>query len=130
MKVDRAPVGAAVGAARDRLYVTNRGAGNVRGRGAADRSEWARIPVGEGPGGCTVDPLTGNLLVANAGANSLTVIEDLLAGRPAAVPEEPRHDLVGTRLPPFALPDLRTGMKRTSREWAERKYIINFFASW
>jgi hypothetical protein len=37
---------------------------------------------------------------------------------------------VGTRLPEFSLPDLRTGQLRSSREWSERKYILNFFASW
>jgi thiol-disulfide isomerase/thioredoxin len=47
-----------------------------------------------------------------------------------ALPTEPQHELLGRRLPPFALPDLRTEMLRTSREWAERKYILNFFASW
>jgi hypothetical protein len=26
--------------------------------------------------------------------------------------------------------DLRTGKLRRSREWSERKYILNFFASW
>jgi hypothetical protein len=98
--------------------------------GATDAAEWARIPVGEGPGGCTVDPLTGRLLVANAGGASLTVVEDLLPGRPSKPPEERQHALVGRPLPPFELPDMRTGLVRTSREWAERKYILNFFASW
>jgi YVTN family beta-propeller protein len=130
MSVDRTPVGVAVASAGDRLYVSNRGAGTVSVLGAADGSEWARVPVGNGPGGCTVDPLTGNLLVANAGGSSVTVVEDLLAGRPAAVAEEHEHDLVGSPLPPFALPDMRTGATRTSREWSERKYILNFFASW
>ena len=98
--------------------------------GTGDGTEWARIPVGEGPGGCTVDPVSGRLLVANAGAGSLTVVEDLLAERPTVSPDEPRHELLGRQLPPFALPDLRTELVRTSREWAERKYILNFFASW
>ena len=70
------------------------------------------------------------MLVANAGAGSLTIVEDLLDGRPAALPEEPQHELIGRRLPPFALPDMRSELVRTSREWAERKYILNFFASW
>jgi YVTN family beta-propeller protein len=130
MKVDRAPVGAAVASAGDRLYVSNRGAGTVSVLGATDGSEWARIAVGNGPGGCTVDPVTGNLLVANAGGPSLSVVEDRLTGPPVATPDEARHELIGKRLPPFALPDMRTGMTRTSREWAERKYILNFFASW
>jgi len=46
------------------------------------------------------------------------------------VPKEPQHELLGRQLPPFALPDLRTEIVRMSREWAERKYILNFFASW
>jgi YVTN family beta-propeller protein len=130
MKVDRTPVGAALGRAGDRLYVSNRGAGTVSVLGVEDGSEWARIPVGDGPGGCTVDPATGHLLVANAGAASMTVVEDLLAEAPAASPQEPQHELLGRQLPPFHLPDLRTGTMRTSHEWAERKYILNFFASW
>jgi hypothetical protein len=98
--------------------------------GAADAGEWARIPVGEGPGGCAVDQSTGWLLVTNAGSSTLSVVEDLVAERPLLPPEQPRHELIGRELPPFALPDLRTGSTRTSREWAERKYILNFFASW
>ena len=54
----------------------------------------------------------------------------LLAARPATAPDQPRHELIGRELPAFALPDLRTGITRTSLEWAERKYILNFFASW
>jgi hypothetical protein len=46
------------------------------------------------------------------------------------LPPEPQQELLGRQLPPFQLPDMRTGMTRTSREWAERKYILNFFASW
>jgi hypothetical protein len=98
--------------------------------GAADSSEWARIPVGEGPGGVTIDHGTGHVLVANAGTGSLTVFEDLLGGRPATASVEQQHELVGRQLPPFALPDLRTELVRTNNEWAERKYILNFFASW
>jgi hypothetical protein len=72
----------------------------------------------------------GYLLVSNAGSASVTVLEDLLDG-PAQKPlPEALHPLVGCRLPDFALPDLKTGQLRRSREWAERKYILNFFASW
>jgi hypothetical protein len=92
--------------------------------------EWARIPVGDGPGGCTVDPLTGQLLVTNAGSGSLTVVEDLLAERPSALAPTPPHKLLGRELPPFELPDMRSGVVRSSLEWADRKYILNFFASW
>ena len=73
--------------------------------------------------------MTGYLLVANAGGGSLTVVEDLLAERPRVVPSVQTDELVGRRLPPFALPDV-SGMQRTSREWSERKFILNFFASW
>jgi YVTN family beta-propeller protein len=130
MKVDRTPVGAAVASAGDRLYVSNRGAGTVSVIGAADGSEWARVPVGEGPGGTTIDHETGHVLVANAGSGSVTVFEDLLGARPTTVKAYKEHELVGRQLPPFALPDLRTELVRTNSEWAERKYILNFFASW
>jgi YVTN family beta-propeller protein len=129
-KVDRTPVGAAVSLSGDRVYISSRGSGTVSVVGADDAGEWARIPVGEGPGGCTVDPTTGRLLVANAGGASLTVVEDLLTGPPAEPEDEPAHGLVGRRLPPFELPDAATGRVRTSLEWAERKFILNFFASW
>jgi hypothetical protein len=46
------------------------------------------------------------------------------------LPHAPPHELVGRKLPEFQLRDMRTGMMRTSREWAEKKYIVNFFASW
>jgi DNA-binding beta-propeller fold protein YncE len=98
--------------------------------GVGDGEEWARIPVGNGPGGCAVDATTGHLLVTNAGSGSLTVVEDLLAERPRMTPREPQNELVGRQLPPFQLPDMRTGIVRSSLEWAERKYILNFFASW
>jgi YVTN family beta-propeller protein len=111
------------------LYVSSRGAGTVSVLGAADGLEWARIPVGEGPGGVTIDG-TGHVLVANAGTGSLTVFEDLLAARPTTFAAHKEHELVGRQLPPFALPDLRTELVRTNNEWAERKYILNFFASW
>ena len=126
--VDRTPVGLAAAARGDRLYVSCRGAGTVSVVGSEGGSEWARIPVGEGPGGCTIDPTTGWVLVANAGSCSLTVFEDLLSG--PAVAADSTEPLLGRQLPPFALRDLRTGEIRTSREWAERKYILNFFASW
>src|SRR5262249_32332577 len=128
-KVDRTPVGAAVSRSGDRVYISSRGSGTVSVVGTADASEWARIPVGEGPGGCTVDPATGNLLVANAGGPSLTVIEDLLTGPPVVHAETPEHELIGRPLPPSELPALK-GLVRPSHEWAERKYILNFFASW
>jgi hypothetical protein len=40
------------------------------------------------------------------------------------------HPLVGSVLPEFSLPDLHDDRLRHSREWAEKKYILNFFASW
>src|SRR5207302_10421822 len=110
--VDRTPVGLAVAPAGDRLYVSWRGGGTVSVLGAEDGSEWARIAVGEGPGGCTVDPATGRLLVANAGSCSLTVVEDLLDG-PSGVAEEEKQPLLGQQLPPFALRHAHTGAIRT-----------------
>ena len=89
-----------------------------------------RIPVGEAPAGIVVDPQTGWLLVSNAGSATLSVIENLITGPMPRSPAPTAHPLVGRRLPSFELPDLRTGRLRHSREWAERKYILNFFASW
>ena len=43
--------------------------------------------------------------------------------------EEP-SPWIGRKLPDFALEDYWTGERRTGREWAEKKYILNFFASW
>ena len=129
LRVGRAPVGLTVGPAHDRIYVTNRGEGTVSVVGVADGREWARIVVGEGPGGVAVDPHDLRLLVANAGSGTLSIVEDLLNGPGAAAPDE-AHPLVGRRLPEFSLVDFRTGERRSSREWAERKYILNFFASW
>ncbi len=70
------------------------------------------------------------LLVANTGSNTLTLVEDLLTGPPARPVPGGDHPLVGRPMPPFALRDFRTGEVRTATEWAERKYIVNFFASW
>jgi len=68
--------------------------------------------------------------VANAGSGTLSIVDDLLAGPPPRPAVEPPHPLIGHKLPEFSLVDFRTGQRRSSHEWAERRYIINFFASW
>jgi len=127
--VERAPVGVAEAPAGDRFYVCNRGAGSISIVGADDGREWARVPVGKGPGDLAVDPVTGWVLVSNAGSASLIVVEDLLTGPSADDVTSAPHPLTGQRVPAFRLPDLE-GRIRESREWAEKKYILNFFASW
>ena len=37
---------------------------------------------------------------------------------------------IGNKLPAFSLEDYWSGEQRTNRDWAEKKYILNFFASW
>jgi YVTN family beta-propeller protein len=128
--VGRGPVGINNSPSGDRIYVGNRGEGTVSVIGAADDLEWARIPVGEAPAGCVVDPRSGHLLVSNAGTATLTIIEDLLSGPVPGAAARPLHPLIGRRLPDFALWDLHERRMRHSREWSERKYILNFFASW
>jgi hypothetical protein len=54
------------------------------------------------------------------------VAEDLLDGPPAAVARQAGHPLVGQRVPAFSLPVPRSGRMRHGREWAEKKYILNF----
>lgn len=133
LSAGRAPVGLAAAPSGDRLYVANRGEGTVSVVGV-DGAEWYRIPVGAAPGGVSVHPEHDRrILVANAGSSTLTVVEDLLLDAAAAArwtQAGTTHPLVGTALPGFALPTLRTGEVRSSREWSERKYILNFFASW
>ena len=125
----RAPVGLTVAPSGDRVYVGNRGAGTVSVIGTEDGVEWGQFPVGDGPAGCVVDPITKRLLVSNAGGGSITVIEDLLTG-PHPRPNRTPHPLVGKRLPAFELIELASGRLRHSREWADKLYILNFFASW
>ncbi len=130
LAVPNAPVGLAAGTAGDRLYTGNRGDGSMSIMGL-DGMAWARVPVGAAPGGVTVhpsDPRT--LLVANAGSGSITIVRDLFDGPPAARLAELTHPLVGRSIPDFSLPDLHTEQLRHSREWSEKKYILNFFASW
>ena len=110
------------------MYACNRGAGTVSVLDAASGRESHRITVGNGPGDCAVDPATGRLLVSNAGSGTLTVVERPWLPPPLAAP--PVHPAVGRPLPEFALPDLRTGRLRRSREWSEKRYILCFFASW
>lgn len=130
LPVPNAPVGLAVGARGDRLYVGNRGDGTLSVLGTAGH-EWARVTVGAAPGGVFVHPDEPHIvLVANAGSGSLTVVEDRQAAAPGTAPDVRRHPLVGRKLPDFTLPDLRTQRARHRREWAEKKYILNFFASW
>ena len=109
------------------IYVCNRGAGTISVLRADDGAGSHRIRVGNGPGDCIVDPATERLLVSNAGSGTLTIVD-----RPWLPGPEPptAHPAVGRALPRFALPDLATGRVRTTREWAEKKFVINFFASW
>jgi YVTN family beta-propeller protein len=124
--VGREPVGLFCSLDGGCLYVGNRGEGTVSVVDTRARSELARLVVGEAPAGCVIDPRTGWLLVSNAGSNTLTVL-DPAAARPATAEA---HPLVGRPLPPFALPALGDGRMHASREWSERLYILNFFASW
>jgi YVTN family beta-propeller protein len=114
----------------DRVYVTNRGAGSVSVLGVDDGTEWSQIPVGGGPGGVVVDPHDGRILVANAGSQTMSIVEDLLAAKPPAPVVEEPSPWIGSKLPAFALEDYWSGERRTNRDWAEKKYILNFFASW
>ena len=129
-RTGQAPVGLTVAPAHDRIYVTNRGAGTLSVLGVADRQEWSQIPVGNGPGGVVVDPYDGRIFVANAGSQTVSIVEDLLAAKPPAPVVEEASPWLGNKLPSFALEDYRTGERRTNRDWAEKKYILNFFASW
>jgi hypothetical protein len=96
--------------------------------------EIGRIDVGEAPAGCVIDQVDGTLLVSNAGSNTLMVIDpNALSDNPSSPDpcgSATDHPLVGRPLPRFCLPDLRTGKMRSSLEWAQRLYVINFFASW
>lgn len=128
----QAPVGLAASPRGDRLYVSNRGDGTLSVV-STDGHEMIRVPVGEAPGGVSVHPDDDRrVLVADAGSGTLTVLVDELDGSAHGSGSRPRaaHPLVGKQLPAFALPDLRTGHLHESREWSERKYILNFFASW
>ena len=60
----------------------------------------------------------------------MSIVEDLLATRPPAPVFETPSPLLGSKLPAFSLEDYRTGERRTNHDWAEKKYILNFFASW
>ena len=130
IRTGSAPVGLTMHPSHDRVYVTNRGAGSVSVLGVADGVEWSQIPVGGGPGGVVVDPHDGRILVANAGSQTMSIVEDLLAARPPAPVVEEANPWIGNKLPAFALEDYWSGEQRTNRDWAEKKYILNFFASW
>lgn len=129
LPVPNAPVGMTEGPDGDRLYVANRGDGSVSILGL-DGTEWARVPVGTAPGGVIVHPTKRRrVLVANAGSGTLTIFDDRADGPPPAAVVTTTHPLVGRRLPSFRLPDVE-GQMRDSVEWATKRYILNFFASW
>ena len=50
--------------------------------------------------------------------------------RPPAPVAEEASPWIGNKLPDFSLEDYRTGEQRTNADFAEKKYILNFFASW
>jgi YVTN family beta-propeller protein len=127
--VGRGPIGISLSRSGDRIYIGDRAEGVLSVIGADDDQEWARLPTSEAPAGCVVDPWTGYLLVSNAGSATVPVIEELLTG-PVADQGVAAHPLVGQPVPAFDLVDLKTGRMRRSREWSERKYVLNFFASW
>jgi YVTN family beta-propeller protein len=130
MSVGQAPVGIAADPAGERLYVANRGEGTLSVLAVAG-GEAYRLPVGAAPGGVTIHPADPRrLLIANAGSGSLTLADDLLPAGIGASPAVSQHPLVGKILPEFRLPALKTDDIHSSREWSERKYILNFFASW
>jgi YVTN family beta-propeller protein len=120
----------ALGPTGDRIYAANRGTGQVSVIDRESGREWARVPVGKAPGDLAVDPTTATVYVSDAGTSTVSVFQDRLAGRPAELPADGRHPLVGQPLPPFSLPDMVDGRIRTSSEWGGKKYILNFFASW
>jgi YVTN family beta-propeller protein len=120
----------ALGSTGDRIYAGNRGTGQVSVIDRASGREWARVPVGTAPGDLAVDPTSSTVYVSNAGSSTVSVFRDQLAGPPAELPADRRHPLVGQPLPPFSLPDMVDGRVRTTAEWAGKKYILNFFASW
>ena len=60
----------------------------------------------------------------------MSIVEDLLAARPPAPVVEEQSPWIGRTLPAFSLEDYRSGEQRTNHDWAEKKYILNFFASW
>jgi DNA-binding beta-propeller fold protein YncE len=127
LSVGRAPVGLTIGSAFDRVYVSNRGAGTLSVIGVEDGLEWAQFTVGEGPGGVAV--IGRRVYVADAGSGTLTILDDDLEGAAPTQNGEQPNALIGKKLPRFELVDLN-GTPRSSEEWAEKKYIVNFFASW
>jgi YVTN family beta-propeller protein len=130
LTVERAPVGMGLGRRGERIYAANRGTGRVSVIDRASGREWARVPVGKAPGDLAVDQATGTVYVSDAGTSTVTIFQDRLEGRPAELPSEWRHPLIGKPLPAFSLPDMVTGRPRTSEEFRGKKYILNFFASW
>ena len=60
----------------------------------------------------------------------MSIVEDLLAARPPAPVVEEPSPWIGSKLPAFSLEDYWSGEQRTNHDWAEKKYILNFFASW
>ena len=129
----RAPVGLIVAPKNDRIYVKQ------PWRGDAERARRRRRPaVGRS---CPSE----RARAASSSTRSISACTRRERRKPARCRSSktcsrPRRrgrrsrssiPLVGQKLP--AVPcstDFRTGERRSSTEWAERKYILNFFASW
>lgn len=128
LTVERAPVGLCPSPDGRWVYACNRGAGTVSVLDAASDRESHRITVGNGPGDYAAAPVTGRLVVSNAGSGTVSVVDR--PSLPSLSDSQPPHPSIGRQLPEFALADMRSGRLRTSREWAEKQYILCFFASW
>jgi YVTN family beta-propeller protein len=128
--VQRAPIGVTIGPSGDRLYVANRGAGTISVIDLDARREWARVPVGPGPADAAVDEMTGTVWATNSGVDYLSFFEDRLMQDPGRVLEEEPFELIGKRLPPFQLPEFRSGERFSSEALRGKKFILNFFANW
>src|SRR5207302_4129305 len=128
IKVERAPVGMALDPTSHRAYASNRGTGTV------SIIEGMRVvgtaKVGQAPGGMGADD-AGHVYVANAGSNTVSIIDDRLVpdAAPSVSEATPRSPLINSQLPPFRLRD-ENGKEHSLDEYRGKILMLNFFSTW
>ena len=127
----RRPSGSTVASvARPRLRHEPRRRLAHRDRRRRRRRSGRRSPSATGPAASPSTRTTAGSSSRTPGARRCRSSRTCSPARPPVPVVDEPSPWIGKRLPEFSLEDYWTGERRTNADWAEKKYILNFFASW